>query len=333
MIRACPLGRLRIRLSSSPRSQQPSRALERTRRAMLSLTSTLSALALALAALGAAPSARAMGTDNNLTSLAGTWSSGSGAVVTGPVSVFSIGARTRRRACGTRTARRAGLGSWAGRAIERCWLERGPGALGRAGRSRDALGRGSASTCEPRRARRALRRRPRCWTRVAQERLFAAVAGRPGARARSSATLSNCTSTLGAHPADPAALPPSPLARALLDHHPSRSTSSTSHSQGFADPMNNNRPFIYPSNTGIAYSFTDDGYFETAWYRFQANGACSRSSFFGSCPSLTEGRGLMHDALAARSLQAGVPDGDALLAARHRASLLPLLLLPPLLPD
>jgi len=40
---------------------------------------------------------------------------------------------------------------------------------------------------------------------------------------------------------------------------------------GFADPMNNNRPFIYPSNTGIAYSFTDDGYFETAWYRFQAN--------------------------------------------------------------
>ncbi|BGP43657.1 Reversal of tor2 lethality [Rhodotorula kratochvilovae] len=39
----------------------------------------------------------------------------------------------------------------------------------------------------------------------------------------------------------------------------------------FADPMNNNRPFIYPSNTGIAYSFTDDGYFETAWYRFNAN--------------------------------------------------------------
>ena len=106
---------------------------------MLSLTSILSALALALAALGAAPSARAMGTDNNLTSLAGTWSSGSGAVVTGPVSVLSIGARTRRRACGTRAARRAGLGSWAGRAIERCWLERGSGALGWAGRSRDAL--------------------------------------------------------------------------------------------------------------------------------------------------------------------------------------------------
>lgn len=43
--------------------------------------------------------------------------------------------------------------------------------------------------------------------------------------------------------------------------------------QGFADPMNNNRPFIYPSNTGIAYSFTDDGYFESAQYRFNSNGA------------------------------------------------------------
>lgn len=37
--------------------------------------------------------------------------------------------------------------------------------------------------------------------------------------------------------------------------------------------MNNDRPFIYPANTGIAYSFTDDGYFETAQYRFQGNGA------------------------------------------------------------
>ena len=87
--------------------------------------------------------------------------------------------------------------------------------------------------------------------------------------------------------------------------------------------MNNNRPFIYPSNTGIAYSFTDDGYFETAWYRFQANGACSRSSSFGSCPSLTQGHVLMHVPAAVRSLQAGVPDGHALLAARHRASLSP----------
>ncbi|GAA6005803.1 Rot1p [Rhodotorula paludigena] len=40
---------------------------------------------------------------------------------------------------------------------------------------------------------------------------------------------------------------------------------------GFADPMNNDRPFIYPSNTGIAYSFTDDGYFESAQYRFNSN--------------------------------------------------------------
>lgn len=40
--------------------------------------------------------------------------------------------------------------------------------------------------------------------------------------------------------------------------------------------MNNDRPFIYPANTGIAYSFTDDGYFETAQYRFQGNGALSR---------------------------------------------------------
>ncbi|CEQ42542.1 SPOSA6832_04372 [Sporobolomyces salmonicolor] len=35
--------------------------------------------------------------------------------------------------------------------------------------------------------------------------------------------------------------------------------------------MNNNRPFIYPANTGISYSFTDDGYFEEAQYRFEAN--------------------------------------------------------------
>ncbi|KAM0746321.1 hypothetical protein T439DRAFT_136393 [Meredithblackwellia eburnea MCA 4105] len=40
---------------------------------------------------------------------------------------------------------------------------------------------------------------------------------------------------------------------------------------GFADPMNSNRPFIYPANTGISYSFTDDGYFEEAQYRFNAN--------------------------------------------------------------
>ncbi|GAA5930474.1 uncharacterized protein JCM15063_004816 [Sporobolomyces koalae] len=39
----------------------------------------------------------------------------------------------------------------------------------------------------------------------------------------------------------------------------------------FADPMNNDKPFNYPANTGIAFSFTDDGYFEEAQYRFEAN--------------------------------------------------------------
>ena len=43
--------------------------------------------------------------------------------------------------------------------------------------------------------------------------------------------------------------------------------------------MNNDRPFIYPANTGIAYSFTDDGYFETAQYRFQGNGASPTTRF------------------------------------------------------
>lgn len=36
--------------------------------------------------------------------------------------------------------------------------------------------------------------------------------------------------------------------------------------------MNNAAPFHYPNTTGIAYSFTDDGYFEEAQYRFLANG-------------------------------------------------------------
>lgn len=35
--------------------------------------------------------------------------------------------------------------------------------------------------------------------------------------------------------------------------------------------MNNDKPFTYPVNTGIAYSFTDDGFFEEAQYRFNAN--------------------------------------------------------------
>lgn len=41
--------------------------------------------------------------------------------------------------------------------------------------------------------------------------------------------------------------------------------------QTFADPMNNAAPFHYPNTTGIAYSFTDDGYFEEAQYRFLGN--------------------------------------------------------------
>lgn len=48
----------------------------------------------------------------------------------------------------------------------------------------------------------------------------------------------------------------------------------------FADPMNNGRPFIYPANTGIAYSFTDDGYFEEAQYRYLPNASdphCARA--------------------------------------------------------
>jgi len=39
---------------------------------------------------------------------------------------------------------------------------------------------------------------------------------------------------------------------------------------GFAQPTN--FTFTYPDNTGIAYSFTDDGHFEEAQYRFNANG-------------------------------------------------------------
>ncbi|GAA5917509.1 hypothetical protein JCM6882_005497 [Rhodosporidiobolus microsporus] len=35
--------------------------------------------------------------------------------------------------------------------------------------------------------------------------------------------------------------------------------------------MNNDQPFIYPANTGISFSFTDDGYFEEAQYRFNSN--------------------------------------------------------------
>lgn len=43
--------------------------------------------------------------------------------------------------------------------------------------------------------------------------------------------------------------------------------------QGFAQPTN--FTFTYPNNTGIAISFTDDGHFEEAQYRFESNGASS----------------------------------------------------------
>lgn len=41
-------------------------------------------------------------------------------------------------------------------------------------------------------------------------------------------------------------------------------------SQGFAAPTN--FTFNYPNTTGMSYSFTDDGYFEEAQYRFVPNG-------------------------------------------------------------
>ncbi|KAK4056478.1 Reversal of tor2 lethality [Microbotryomycetes sp. JL221] len=41
----------------------------------------------------------------------------------------------------------------------------------------------------------------------------------------------------------------------------------------FADPLNSDRTFSPPATTGIAISFTNDGYFEQAQYRFNANGS------------------------------------------------------------
>ncbi|KAL7009885.1 Reversal of tor2 lethality [Cystobasidiomycetes sp. EMM_F5] len=40
---------------------------------------------------------------------------------------------------------------------------------------------------------------------------------------------------------------------------------------GFASPTN--FTFKYPNTTGMSYSFTDDGYFEEAQYRFVSNGS------------------------------------------------------------
>ncbi|KAM0789670.1 hypothetical protein ACM66B_006532 [Microbotryomycetes sp. NB124-2] len=41
----------------------------------------------------------------------------------------------------------------------------------------------------------------------------------------------------------------------------------------FADPLNSDRTFSPPATTGIAISFTNDGYFEQAQYRLNANGS------------------------------------------------------------
>lgn len=40
---------------------------------------------------------------------------------------------------------------------------------------------------------------------------------------------------------------------------------------GFANP--HNTTFTYPKTTGVCYSFTDDGYYEIARYRFNGNGS------------------------------------------------------------
>jgi len=40
---------------------------------------------------------------------------------------------------------------------------------------------------------------------------------------------------------------------------------------GFADPANSS--FFYPATTGVSYSFTSDGFFEVARYRFNGNGS------------------------------------------------------------
>jgi len=40
---------------------------------------------------------------------------------------------------------------------------------------------------------------------------------------------------------------------------------------GFANPANES--FIYPKTTGVSYSFTGDGYYEIARYRFVSNGS------------------------------------------------------------
>ncbi|SCZ98075.1 BZ3500_MvSof-1268-A1-R1_Chr3-3g06557 [Microbotryum saponariae] len=50
--------------------------------------------------------------------------------------------------------------------------------------------------------------------------------------------------------------------------------------------MNNNKPFTYPINTGISYSFTNDGYFEESQYRFLGNGQFQNRRGLGLCDGL-----------------------------------------------
>lgn len=46
-------------------------------------------------------------------------------------------------------------------------------------------------------------------------------------------------------------------------------TDTDKHLQGFYDPLNDE--FIEPERTGISYSFTEDGHYESAYYRAIAN--------------------------------------------------------------
>lgn len=63
--------------------------------------------------------------------------------------------------------------------------------------------------------------------------------------------------------------------------------SSAMKSQGFYDPVN--EKMIEPALTGISYSFTDDGFFEEAYYRSVSNRMSLLSSVLErrESPSLT----------------------------------------------
>lgn len=51
----------------------------------------------------------------------------------------------------------------------------------------------------------------------------------------------------------------------------STGSKAVSTGSGFASPLN--QTFTYPKNTGVSYSFTDDGFYEIARYRFNSNGS------------------------------------------------------------